>query len=86
MPNICRGNMPNTSAAAFVRSRRWIYFNLLTSGELLEITDSLLPEHRERLYPPTVALSMFMGTGAGRRRFVPEGGRQLGRAAGGGTV
>jgi hypothetical protein len=25
------------------------------------MTDSLLPEHRERLYPPTLALSMFMG-------------------------
>jgi hypothetical protein len=34
---------------------------LLTGPELLEMTDSLLPEHRERLYPPTLALSMFMG-------------------------
>jgi hypothetical protein len=25
------------------------------------MTDSLLPELRERLYPPTLALSMFMG-------------------------
>ena len=37
------------------------FFNLLTGAELLEMTDSLLPEHRERLYPPTLALSMFMG-------------------------
>lgn len=37
------------------------FFNLLTAGELLEKTESLLPEHRERLYPPTLALSMFMG-------------------------
>jgi hypothetical protein len=37
------------------------FFNLLTGSELLEMTDSLLPEHRERLYPPTLALSMFMG-------------------------
>jgi hypothetical protein len=37
------------------------FFNLLTGPELLEMTDSLLPEHRERLYPPTLALSMFMG-------------------------
>ena len=36
------------------------YFNILTSPELLETTEALLPEHRERLYPPTVALSMFM--------------------------
>ena len=37
------------------------FFNLLTAPELLQMTESLLPEHRERLYPPTLALSMFMG-------------------------
>lgn len=36
------------------------FFNLLTGAQLLEMTESLLPEHRERLYPPTVALSMFI--------------------------
>ena len=36
------------------------FFNLLTGAELLETTEAQLPEHRERLYPPTVALSMFM--------------------------
>jgi hypothetical protein len=36
------------------------FFNLLTSPELLQATEALLPEHRERLYPPTVTLSMFM--------------------------
>ena len=36
------------------------FFNVLTSPELLQTTDALLPEHRERLYPPTVTLSMFM--------------------------
>lgn len=36
------------------------FFNVLTSPELLEMTEALLPEHRERLYPPTVTLSMFM--------------------------
>ena len=37
------------------------FFNVLTSPELLDATEALLPEHhRERLYPPTVALSMFM--------------------------
>ena len=33
---------------------------MLTSPGLLETTEALLPEHRERLYPPTVTLSMFM--------------------------
>lgn len=37
------------------------FFNALTGPELLGITEAHLPEHRERLYPPTVTLSMFMG-------------------------
>ena len=37
------------------------FFNALTGPELLEVTEAHLPEHRERLYPPTVTLSMFMG-------------------------
>ena len=36
------------------------FFNVLTGPELLETTEVHLPEHRERLYPPTVTLSMFM--------------------------
>lgn len=36
------------------------FFNMLTGPELLALTDSYLPGHRERLYPPTVTLSMFM--------------------------
>ena len=36
------------------------FFNVLTGPELLETTEEHLPEHRERLYPPTVTLSMFM--------------------------
>ena len=36
------------------------FFNVLTSPELLHTTEAHLPKHRERLYPPTEALSMFM--------------------------
>ena len=36
------------------------FFNVLTSSELLETTEASLPAHRERLYPSTVTLSMFM--------------------------
>jgi hypothetical protein len=36
------------------------FFNVLTGPELLATTEAHLPEHRERLYPPTVTLSMFM--------------------------
>jgi hypothetical protein len=31
-------------------SMRSAFFNLLTGPELLEVTESHLPEHRERLY------------------------------------
>ncbi len=36
------------------------FFNVLTGPELLHITEAHLPAHRERLYPPTLALSMFI--------------------------
>jgi len=36
------------------------FFNVLTGPDLLDRTDAYLPAHRERLYPPTVTLSMFM--------------------------
>ena len=36
------------------------FFNLLTSPDLLTTIEDLLPEHRERLYPPTETLSMFL--------------------------
>jgi hypothetical protein len=36
------------------------FFNVLTGPELLDLTEAHLPEHRERLYSPTVTLSMFM--------------------------
>jgi len=38
-----------------------VFFNLLTSPQLLEPLEELLPEFRERLYPPTVTLAMFLG-------------------------
>ncbi len=36
------------------------FFNVLTGPELLELVDAQLPEHRERRYPPTVTLSLFL--------------------------
>ncbi len=36
------------------------FFNLLTGPGLLQVVEAPLPEHRERLYPPTVTLSLFM--------------------------
>ena len=36
------------------------FFNLLTGPELLGDVEALLPAHRERLFPPTEALSIFL--------------------------
>lgn len=36
------------------------FFNVLTGPLLLELTEAQLPEHRERLYPPTVTLALFI--------------------------
>ena len=41
-------------------SSHYTFFNQLTSPELLETVESLLPEHRERNFPPTETLSMFL--------------------------
>ena len=35
-------------------------FSLLTGPRLLERVEALLPQHRERLFPPTQTLSMFV--------------------------
>jgi len=35
-------------------------FNLLTGPQLLDQVEALLPDHRERLFPPTETLSMFL--------------------------
>lgn len=36
------------------------FFNQLTSSELFDALEAMLPDHRERLFPPTETLSMFM--------------------------
>lgn len=41
-------------------SDSYTFFNLLTGPEFLGSVESLLPSHRERLFPPTETLSMFL--------------------------
>ena len=41
-------------------SDSYTFFNLLTNPEFIDQIESLLPEHRERLFPPTETLSMFL--------------------------
>ena len=48
-----------------VRSRvgnsdAYAFFNLLTGPELFDKVESMLPRHRERRFPPTETLSMFL--------------------------
>jgi hypothetical protein len=42
------------------QANSFTFFNLLTGPELFESLESQLPVHRERLFPPTETLSMFM--------------------------
>ncbi len=41
-------------------SDSYSFFNLLTGPELLSEVEAQLPEHRERSFPPTETLSMFL--------------------------
>jgi hypothetical protein len=41
-------------------SDAYSFFNVLTGPALFEEVESLLPQHRERKYPPTETLSMFL--------------------------
>ncbi len=41
----------------------WAMFNLLTSDQLFDEVERHCPEHRERLFPPTETLSMFLAQG-----------------------
>ena len=40
-------------------SDSYAFFNLLTGPEFLEQVESLLPRHRERLFPPTERYQCF---------------------------
>ncbi len=57
------------------------FFNLLTSPDLLDEVEAQLPEHRERLFPPTETLSMFFSAGAERGSILPASRQCGGRAA-----
>ena len=41
-------------------SDAYAFFNLLTGPELFDKVESMLPHHRERRFPPTETLSMFL--------------------------
>ena len=47
------------------RSDSYTFFNLLTAPAFLDQVEALLPAHRERLFPPTETLSMFIAQALG---------------------
>lgn len=55
-----RAHIPKSDAGAF--------FNLLTGPELFDSVESMLPPHRERQFPPTATLSMFLAQALGADR------------------
>ena len=60
-----RNHRPATGQPQRVRhyasnANSYAMFNLLTGPQLFERVEALLPEHRERLFPPTETLSMFV--------------------------
>ncbi len=56
---ICRHQVKRISTEAN-NSDAYSFFNLLTSPKFLDQVESSLPDHRERLFPPTETLSMFL--------------------------
>lgn len=49
-------------------SDSYVFFNLLTDDDSLNVVEALLPPHRERLFPPTETLSIFMAQALGSDR------------------
>jgi hypothetical protein len=66
-------------------SDAYAFFNLLTAPDLLDEVESLLPPHRERLFPPTETLSMFLAQALNADRSCQKAvnNTALHRAAGG---
>ncbi|MGB5200251.1 MAG: IS4 family transposase [Sedimenticolaceae bacterium] len=55
----CRQQQKRVHSHA-TNSDSYAFFNLLTGPRFLDQVESLLPEHRERRFPPTETLSMFL--------------------------
>lgn len=53
---------------SIVSSDSYAFFNMLTDDESLDVVEALLPTHRERLFPPTETLSIFLAQALGSDR------------------
>lgn len=58
----------HTIAANAASADAHAFFNLLTGPELFDAVELALPPHRERLFPPTETLSMFLAQALGADR------------------
>ncbi len=56
----CRARQQSRVQTHASNSDAYAFFNLLTGPEFFNAMESLLPTHRERLFPPTETLSMFL--------------------------
>ncbi|MGH9434850.1 MAG: IS4 family transposase, partial [Terriglobia bacterium] len=56
----CRRHQQHAIKAEIAHQDAISFFNLLTAPELFDTLESLLPAHRERLFPPTETLAMFL--------------------------
>ena len=54
------GLMQQQITKSSMKSNSESFFNLLTNDELFDKLEELLPEYRERTFPPTETLSMFL--------------------------
>jgi len=60
-PNqVARSHQQSRIKNIATNSDSYAFFNLLTSPALLDKVEALAPDHRERLFPPTETLSMFV--------------------------
>lgn len=58
------------------------FFDLLMAPELLKRVESSLPAHRERLFPPTETLSMFLAQAMNADRSCQQAVKEKGRKRG----
>lgn len=58
------------------QSNTFTFFNVLTGPELFDPLEALLPAHRERRFPPTETLAMFLRQALSEDRSCQRGQRR----------
>ena len=55
-----KGSIQQQITKLSIKNNSESFFNILTNDNLFDKLEELLPEHRERVFPPTETLSMFL--------------------------